>query len=153
MTTTNVAPSIASSSRLGRLALVALGPMFLPMGVQATLFPRSFFDDFPLGRGWVAAGGDAYNEHLVRDVGVFFLALVIISLWAWRQPALQRPVAVAWLVQSIPHLIYHSGHLHGLGGFDKVALIGSLVAAPLLAVVALVATSTASDSGTTQSTR
>ena len=34
---------------------------------------RSFYEDFPLGRGWVEAL-PAYSEHLVRDVGGLFLA-------------------------------------------------------------------------------
>jgi len=43
-------------------------------------------------------------------------------------------------VQGTLHLVYHAGHLHGLDGFDKIALIGSLVVAPAIAAVALVAT-------------
>ena len=42
-------------------------------GIYALFFPRSFYGDFPLGRGWVEAL-PAYNEHLVRDVGGLFLA-------------------------------------------------------------------------------
>jgi len=37
----------------------------------------------------------AYNEHLVRDVGALFLALVIASLWTARNRAFVTPVAVA----------------------------------------------------------
>jgi uncharacterized membrane protein len=109
----------------------------LPAGLQATLAPRSFFDDFPLGRSWIAHHGDAYNEHLVRDVGGLFLALVIVTGWtAWRR-APSRPVAVAWLVQGAFHLAFHAGHLDGYRSVDKVGLIGSLVTVPALALVAL----------------
>jgi hypothetical protein len=105
--------------------------------VQAALFPRSWFDDFPLGRGWIAAEGGAYDEHLVRDVGVLFLALIVVTVWsAWTGQGIV-PVAIAWLVQGVLHLAYHVGHLDDLGTGDQVALVGSLVSIPVLAAVAL----------------
>ena len=47
------------------------------VGLQALFAPRSFYDDFPIGRGWVAMDGP-YNQHLVRDVGSLNLALVVL---------------------------------------------------------------------------
>ena len=73
------------------LLLIAVG--MLPVGVQAAFAPRSFFDDFPLGRGWIAQDGGAYNEHLVRDVGVLFLALVIVTGWTALRQRPARPIA------------------------------------------------------------
>ena len=135
------APGPAAPARLswrdGRIPVVLLGLMFLPAGLQAAFLPRGFFDDFPLGRRWIGLDGSAYNEHLVRDVGGLFLALVVVSLWAWRVPALCRPVAVAWLIQGVLHLVHHSRHLDGYGGFDKAALVGSLIIVPVLALAAL----------------
>ncbi len=120
-----------------RGALGAVALLMLPAGLQAAFAPRSFFDDFPLGRGWIAAEGDLFNEHLIRDVGALFLALVIVTAWTvWRRGAM-RPVAVAWLVQGVLHLTYHAGHLDGFDTLDKVGLIGSLIAGPALALVAL----------------
>lgn len=126
-----------------RAIVVALGVMFLPAGLQAALFPRSFHDDFPLGRGWIAATGGVYDEHLVRDVGALFLALAIVSVWAWWRPALCAPVAVAWLVQGTLHLAFHLGHLDQLDGFDRVGMVVSLAVVPPLAVAALLADRTA----------
>ncbi len=124
----------------GRVEYVALGLLavfMLPAGLQAAFAPRSFFDDFPLGRSWISHQGDAYNEHLVRDVGALFLAMVIVTAWtAWRRGP-SRPVAVAWLVQGILHLAFHAGHLEGYDTVDKIGLIGSLVAVPVLALVVL----------------
>jgi hypothetical protein len=123
--------------RIEQVALGLIAVSMLPAGLQAAFTPRSFFDDFPLGRGWIAHEGDAYNEHLVRDVGALFLALIIVTavtLWRHR-PA--RPVAAAWLVQGALHLIYHAGHLDGFDTIDKVGLVGSLVSVPVLALVAL----------------
>lgn len=119
-----------------RVCLGAIGLFMLPAGVQAAFAPRSFFDDFPLGRGWIAAEGGTYDEHLVRDVGVLFLALVIVTLWAaWRGEFLV-PVAVAWLVQGVGHVAYHVGHLDGVDGVDRVGLVGSLVVVPALSTLA-----------------
>ena len=123
--------------QIERVALGLIAVFMLPAGLQATLAPKSFFDGFPLGRGWIAHQGDAYNEHLVRDVGALFLALIVATAWtAWRGgPA--RPVAVAWLVQGVLHLVFHAGHLDGYDTVDKVGLIVSLITVPSLALVAL----------------
>ena len=105
------------------LGLIAL--FMLPAGLQGTFAPKSFFDDFPFGRGWIAHRGDVYNEHLVRDVGALFLALIVVTAWtAWRHRP-SRPVAVAWLVQGVLHLVYHAGHLDGYDIVDKIGLIAS----------------------------
>ena len=126
-----------------RVCLGAIGLFMLPAGVQAAFAPRSFFENFPVGRGWIAAEGGSYDEHLVRDVGVLFLALVIVTLWAaWRGEFLV-PVAVAWLVQGVGHLAYHVDHLDGVAGVDRVGLVVSLVLIPTLAALALGAMVTA----------
>jgi hypothetical protein len=123
--------------RIARWSLGLIAVFMVSTAVQAAFFPRSWFDDFPLGRGWIAAEGGSYDEHLVRDVGVLFLALIIVTVWAaWSGHGIV-PVALAWLVQGVLHLWYHAGHLDGLDGFDRVGLIGSLVAVPVLAGVAL----------------
>jgi hypothetical protein len=83
----------------------------------------------------VSAGG-TYDEHLVRDVGVLYLALIIVTLWsAWRDE-LTAAVAIAWTVQGVLHITYHIGHLDALGTVDKIALVGSLAVVPALAVIA-----------------
>jgi hypothetical protein len=123
----------------GRVERVALGLIavgMLPAGLQAAFLPRDFFDDFPLGRGWVAADG-AYNEHLTRDVGGLFLALIVVTVFALWRRSLVVPVAIAWLVQGTIHFVYHAAHLDLLDGADAVGLAGSLVFVPVLALVAL----------------
>lgn len=124
-------------ARVERVSLGLIAVFMLPAGVQAAVAPRSFFADFPLGRSWISHQGDAYNEHLVRDVGALFLAMVIVTAWtAWRRgPA--RPVAVAWLVQGVLHLVFHASHLEGYDSVDKIGLIGSLAVVPALALVVL----------------
>ncbi|MEX1126508.1 MAG: hypothetical protein WD895_09600 [Acidimicrobiia bacterium] len=123
--------------RTEQVALGLVAVFMLPAGLQAALTPRTFFEDFPLGRSWIEQEGGAYNEHLVRDVGALILALIIVTVWTlWRHSA-ARPVAVAWLVQGTLHLAYHAGYLDGYNTADRLGLISSLVTVPLLALVAL----------------
>ena len=118
------------------LMLIAL--FMLPVGVQAALFPRSFFEDFPAGRGWVAASGGPYNEHLVRDVGVLFLALIVATTWtAWTRAG-DRALAVAWIVQGVAHLGFHAAHLQHMPGGDQAGLLASLTVVVGLAVAAMI---------------
>lgn len=119
-----------------RWALALIAVLMLPTAMQATFAPRSWFDDFPLGRGWISAEGGAYDEHLVRDVGVLFLAMVIVTAWATWRDELTAAVSIAWIVQGVLHFVYHVGHLGGLGVADKVALVVSLATIPVLAVIA-----------------
>ncbi len=128
-----------SRQRIQNLALLAIAIAMLPVGLQAAFAPKSFYNDFPLGRGWIALEGGAYNEHLVRDVGVLFLALVIVTAWTALRSRPARPVAVAWFIQGVLHVAYHVDHLHGYKTVDKIGLIGSLVLVPLLALIALLA--------------
>ncbi|MGN6696150.1 MAG: hypothetical protein ACTHN0_18365 [Aquihabitans sp.] len=109
----------------------------LLVGVWAAGFPRSFADDFPgFGRVWIAVDGP-FNEHLVRDVGQLSLALAVVSLAAaiTMQRTLVRVAAIAWLVNAVPHLVYHLRHLGPLEPFDQ---IGEIVSLALLVVVPVV---------------
>ncbi len=126
-----------TATTLARWCLAAIALFMLPAGLQAAFLPQSFFDDFPLGRGWIAAEGGAYDEHLVRDVGLLFLSLIIVTAWAAWRSDFMVPVAIAWLMQGIGHFAYHVGHLAGIDGADRIGLMGSLIAIPVLAVVAL----------------
>jgi hypothetical protein len=131
-------------SNIARWALLLIAVLMAPAAFQAAFAPRSFFDEFPMGRGWISIGDAVYDEHLVRDVGALFLALIVATVWsAWRREAMAG-LALAWLVQGLLHLTYHVGHLDGLDGADRFGLVVSLVLVPVLAIVALWAsTSTA----------
>jgi nucleoside-diphosphate-sugar epimerase len=122
-----------------RLALWVLVFTAFGVGIQAAFFPRSFYDDFPLGRGWVAMDG-RYNEHLIRDVGVLNLALLVLTVGAIfvGSRAISRITAISWLAYSVPHLVYHSRHLTmSMSGFDKVAIMSSLSVPVVAAIVVL----------------
>lgn len=123
-----------------RVVAGVLGLTAVIVGGWALFAPHSFYTSFPLpGHHWVSAL-PAYNEHLTTDVGAFYLALFAISLWAVRRPNEEtfRLVGTAWLVFSVPHVIFHSAHLSALSAVDAVGNVVSLGATVVLAALLLV---------------
>jgi len=123
-----------TSRLVQRAVLIYLTLAGTLVGAWAAFFPRSFYDDFPgLGRAWVAVDG-SYNEHLVRDVGQLNLALALVSLVAavTMQRLLVRVAAAAWLLDAVPHFVYHLRHLSAYGTADKIGNIASLALLALL---------------------
>jgi hypothetical protein len=92
-----------------------------------------------------------FNEHLARDVGALYLGLGVVGLAAALRPTdelLVRTAAAAWFVFSLPHLIFHLGHLGMYGPLDRIlnivtlgfyALMPIVVALPLRRPAAMVA--------------
>lgn len=120
------------------LAVLALSGLFV--AAWALPDPHSFYESFPgFGRHWVRVDGP-YNEHLVRDVGAFYLALAVLSALAMARPEelLVRATGLAWVAFSVPHLAYHATHLGHFGTFDKIANVIALGGTLLLAVALLV---------------
>jgi hypothetical protein len=128
--------AIPESRRLiFRAGLGALAAVQAIDGLYALLAPRSFYEDFPLGRGWVEAL-PAYNEHLVRDVGGLFLGTaIVLGAAAWflgRQ--LVTIALVSFLAFSIPHTIWHYSNLGPYESFDAIAnvvTLGGMVVIPI----------------------
>jgi hypothetical protein len=119
-----------------RAGLLVLAALALLPGVWGTIWPRSFFDDFPgAGNAWVAAF-PPYNEHLVRDVGAFYLgygALLLGAALVTRRRLVQIAL-VAWLVATIPHGIFHVRHLNELDTTQAVmqsVVLGIMALLPL----------------------
>jgi hypothetical protein len=107
------------------------------VGLWAAAAPRAFYDSFPWpGRRWVSALGP-YNEHLTRDVGGLYLALLALSTWAAVRPSseLLRVTGVAWLASGVPHLVFHLGHLAMFDPVDQIGMAMSLVATVIAAGV------------------
>ncbi|MGH2820178.1 MAG: hypothetical protein ACRDJ5_05970 [Actinomycetota bacterium] len=119
----------------GGLVLLALVSGFT--GGSALLEPRAFFFRFPRpGQNWVAQL-PPFNEHLVVDVGAFFLAFAVLFVWAAiaLDARLTRASLVAWLVFSIPHLIFHVSHTARFDALDRTlqtAALALTVAVPLV---------------------
>lgn len=128
-----------TAPRAGAAALAATG---LFVGIWALLAPHGFYTGFPgLGHHWVDRAG-AYDEHLVRDVGAFYLALGALAAGAARWPSigLIRGTFAAWIIFSLPHLAFHVGHLHGYPTGDAVAQTASLTLTALGPAALLVLT-------------
>jgi hypothetical protein len=122
-----------------RVTLACLALSAAVPGLQATISPTAFYDDFPFGRAWVQLL-PPYNEHLIRDVGGFYLAFAILFGWAALRPSreLVVPLAAAWSVAALLHAVYHALHLDGFGAGDAVAQTAGLVAVLALPVLAIV---------------
>jgi hypothetical protein len=140
------APRAAFRTILGVLAAIQAVD-----GLYALFAPRSFYDDFPAGRGWVEAL-PAYNEHLVRDVGGLFIATAIVLAAAaiWLDRRLVLVALVSFLAFSVPHTTYHLFNLGGISTGDAIAEVISLlftVIAPLALLVAMLRVERRSDAG------
>lgn len=127
---------VAERSRtIFRAGLVPLGVIQTINGIYALLAPRSFYEDFPFGRGWVEAY-PSYSEHLVRDVGGLFLGtgvLLLAAAW-YLERRLVAIALIAFCAFSVPHTIWHLFELDALGTGDAVveaALLLSTVAVPI----------------------
>lgn len=113
------------------------------IGVWATVSPRGWFDDFPgFGKVWVAVDGP-YNEHLVRDVAGWALALAVLCAVAFV--TLERRIlvtaGVALALQSTLHAQYHlsSDNPFDTAGEQVQAVSGIVVLALLGLALALLA--------------
>lgn len=116
-----------------RVGLLVLAAFALLPGVWGTLWPRSFFDDFPgAGNAWVAAF-PPYNEHLVRDVGAFYLGYGVLMLAAAlvTRRRLVQVALISWFVATVPHGIFHVRHL------DELETTQAVVQSVVLAIMAL----------------
>jgi len=73
-----IEPALSVNVRV-LLWLLALGN--LGVGIQAAFTPRSFYDDFPLGRGWVAMDGPTTSISY---------AMSVRSIWRWWYSSSRR---------------------------------------------------------------
>ena len=123
--------------RIKQAAAALLALTAALVGVWAEFAPLSFYRSFPLaGHPWISSLGP-YNEHLTRDVGGLYLALLVFTGWAAIRPHVGtlRLAGAAWLAFSLPHLVFHLLHLDELGTADKIGNIVSLAANVALALV------------------
>jgi hypothetical protein len=122
-----------------RTILYVLGGIQLLNGIWITISPTSFYEDFPLGRGWVEAL-PAYNEHLMRDVGGLFMATGVLVLVAGYllERRLTLITLVVWLLFAVPHTIYHLLSLEPYGTGDAIGNVVALAATVLLPAYLLV---------------
>ena len=110
-----------------RFGLLLIAFAQLGATIQALVAPRSFYEDFPFGRGWVEAY-PAYNDHLIYDYGAYTLgavvALVIAAIWLDRRVV--QVVTVSWLVSATIHFVNHVLTVDRYGTGDAIANLAGL---------------------------
>jgi hypothetical protein len=116
--------------RMHRIALrpllALLGVYHLLLGAAMVVAPRTFFDD-------VATYG-AFNDHYIRDVATFYLALGAVMLVAVAKTSWQTPLLAFATIQYALHVL---NHLWDIGDTDpgwlgpanavSLALIGAVL--------------------------
>ena len=110
-----------------RYGLLAVAFAQLGATLQALLTPKSFYEDFPLGRGWVQEY-PAYNDHLIYDYGAYTLgALVAIALAGiWLDRRVVQLAIISWLVGAAIHLVNHVLTVDRYGTGDAIANLAGL---------------------------
>src|SRR5262249_10165178 len=105
-------------------------------GVWAEFFPTGFYSSFPgFGRHWIAMAG-AYDEHLIRDVGSFYLALTAVAIAGIiaRTATPGRIAGLDWTVFGVLHFAYHVTHVEGSAA-DKA---GNFVGLGISAIIGII---------------
>jgi len=82
-----------------RPVVALLGAYHLLLGTLMVVAPRTFFDE-------IAAYG-VFNDHYIRDVATFYLALGGCLLVAVGRPAWQVPLLTFALLQYGLHVLNH----------------------------------------------
>jgi hypothetical protein len=128
----------AGRRRTTRRLLALLALISAAIGAYALLAPHSFYRHV-LGVDLLGP----YNQHLLTDVGGFYLGFAVLFAWAATtlSRGLVRASCVAWLVTQSLHFLYHALHLaHFTGAQAVVQTIG--LAALLVLPAAIIASST-----------
>jgi hypothetical protein len=107
----------------------------VPGGVARSTFvwPHSFYDNV-LGVDRLPS----YSQHLLTDVGGFYLGFAVLFAWAAvdRGRALVLATCAAWIVVQALHLAYRVTHLEHFSVATAFAQTVLLAAAPAVAVAA-----------------
>ncbi len=82
-----------------RPLLLLVGAYHLLLGLVMVVAPRAFFEQF------AAYGG--YNDHYIRDVATFYLALGAVLLIAVVRTAWRVPLLAFATIQYALHVVNH----------------------------------------------
>jgi uncharacterized protein DUF4345 len=91
-----------------RQALLGLAAVQLFLGAFFVIAPGTFVDK-------LAPYGSGADDHFLRDIGTFYLAMGASLLLAVRRPSWRRPVLFLVTLQYALHTI---NHLIDIGGTD-----------------------------------
>ena len=103
-----------------RPLLLALGAYHLALGAFMVIAPRTFYEE--------VAPYAPYNDHFIRDISTFYLALGALLVVAAARRAWQVPLLVLTLVQYGLHVLNHVWDVSDtdpgwLGPFNLVVLL------------------------------
>ena len=82
-----------------RPLLLVAGAYHLVLGVFMAVAPRAFFDKI--------AAYPPYNDHFMRDIASFYLALGAVFVVAAARRSWQVPLLVFAVVQYVLHVVSH----------------------------------------------
>ena len=117
-----------------RPGLGLLAAVEVVLGLWTLLFPASFYADVP-----TVDLTPPFSEHLFRDFGgaTLGLAVVLVAAAVWMETRFVVVALLAYLAFSVPHLVFHLGHLHGAGGPAAAALLAVLAGSVVLPLALL----------------
>jgi hypothetical protein len=117
-----------------RAGLVLLAAVEVVLGLWTLLFPASFYADVP-----TVDLTPPFSEHLFRDFGgaTLGLAVVLTAAAVWTERRLVVVALLAYLAFSVPHLVFHLGHLHGTSALEATVLVVLLTGSVLLPLALL----------------
>jgi hypothetical protein len=125
-----------------RIGLAFLAATNIFTGFWASVDPEGWWESFPgFGHAWIIGFG-SYNEHLVRDVGGFFLAFGILFALAaiFLEKRFAGATMLAWLFFAAPHLAFHMRNRGNLSSSDNLLSLEALaleVAIPVILLILL----------------
>ena len=124
-------------SPLLRPGLALLAAVEIVLGLWTLLFPASFYADVP-----TVDLTPPFSEHLFRDFGgaTLGLAVVLTAAAVWTERRLVVVALLAYLAFTVPHLVFHVGHLDGADASAATALVVVLAGSVVLPVALLVVT-------------
>lgn len=122
--------SIKRRELVVRLGLLVLAGEAVVIGVHALFFPKYFYNQFLLGRGWVQML-PPYNEHITRDLGALYLGFFVILGYAILKLSkdLVNGAILGFVAATVPHMIFHIIHAE-----DAPLLIDKILQVGLLAM-------------------
>ncbi|WP_410787209.1 DUF4345 family protein [Kribbella sp. C-35] len=93
-----------------RAVLIVLAALQLVLGVWLTFAPKTFYDNVP-----TVDWDPPFAEHAFRDFGAASLGLgIVLTAAAIRLDRYLVTLALlAYLAFSVPHTVFHLGHLDG----------------------------------------
>jgi peptidoglycan/LPS O-acetylase OafA/YrhL len=123
-------PHARSSDVAGVVLLVVAAAQLLP-GIVAAVAPGAFYDGI--------ASYPPENDHFIRDLGSWQIALGVLALIAVRRHSLRAPVLLVLALQYVLHAI---SHIIDVNDTDPAwqgpaALVLQLVGAGVLIVLAV----------------